>query len=214
MKVHYICCHECDEISKIPYPHKPGRYKCPNCGHTLFKYWPGMIEKIYALNLASLFLFVLTVYFPFLTFQVLGNSSEATFTTAVEYLYKDGDYVIAIVVFMTTLVIPLGRILLYLSLFGPLYHGHLPRYAPHVLKLLEAILPWGMLDVFLVGVLVSIVKLVKMGTIIPGISLWAFAILIPIMAYAQAIFDPHPIWDRIAEAQKAGTIPYLVEGDA
>jgi paraquat-inducible protein A len=173
-----------------------------------------MIEKIYALNLASLFLFVLTVYFPFLTFQVVGNSSEATFTTAVEYLYKDGDYVIAIVVFMTTLVIPLGCILLYLSLFGPLHHGHLPRYAPHVPKLLEAILPWGMLDVFLIGVLVSIVKLVKMGTIIPGISLWAFAVLIPIMAYAQVIFDPHPIWDRIAEAQKAGAIPYPVEGDA
>jgi paraquat-inducible protein A len=172
-----------------------------------------MVEKIYALNLAALFLFVLTIYFPFLTFQVVGNSSEATFTTAVEYLYLEGDYVIAIVVLMTTMVVPLARILLYLALFGPLYHGRLPRYSPHVLKILEAILPWGMLDVFLIGVLVSIVKLVKMGTIIPGISLWSFAILIPIMAYAQMIFDPHPIWDRISKAQQEGRIPRPVEAE-
>ena len=201
MDAHYICCHECDEISRIPLPHKPGRYKCPNCGHTLFKYWPGMIEKIYALNLAALFLFVVTNLFPFLTFQVVGNSSEATFTTAIRYLYHEGDYLIAVAVMMTTLIVPAMRILLYLLLFGPLYHGITPRYAASMLKLLEATLPWGMLDVFLIGVLVSIVKLVKMGTIIPGTSLWAFAVMILVMAYAQTHFDPHPIWEKIDEAR-------------
>ena len=201
MDAHYICCHECDEISRIPLPHRPGRYKCPNCGHTLFKYWPGMIEKIYALNLAALFLFIVTNIFPFLTFEVVGNSSEATFTTAIQYLYLKEDYLLAVAVLMTTLIVPSMRILLYLMLFGPLYHGFVPRYATQMLKLLEANLPWGMLDVFLVGVLVSIVKLVKMGTIIPGTSLWAFAVMIVVMAYTQSIFDPHPIWEKIDEAK-------------
>ena len=200
-KAHYLCCHECDEISRIPLPHKPGVYKCPNCGHTLFKYWPGMIEKIYALNLAALFLFIVTNLFPFLTFEILGMSSQATFTTAVQYLYREGDYLLAVALMMTTLIIPAMRILLYLALFAPLYHGIVPRYAIGALKLLETTLPWGMLDVFLVGVLVSIVKLVKMGSIIPGISLWAFAVLIVVMAYAQTLFDPHPLWEKIDEAR-------------
>jgi paraquat-inducible protein A len=200
MDAHYICCHECDEISRIPLPHKPGRYKCPNCGHTLFRYWPGMIEKIYALNLAALFLFIVTNLFPFLTFEVVGNSSEATFTTAIRYLYLDNEYLLAVAVLMTTLIVPALRILLYLLIFGPLHHGIVHRYTAPMLKLLEATLPWGMLDVFLIGVLVSIVKLVKMGTIIPGTSLWAFAVMIVVMAKAQAIFDPHPVWEKIDEA--------------
>ncbi len=212
MEAHYICCHECDEISRLPYPHKPGRYKCPNCGHTLFKYWPGMFEKIYALNLAALFLFVVTNMFPFLSFHVLGNASEATFSTAILYLYHDEDYLLAVAVFLTTLLVPLTRILLYLLLFGPLYHGIVPRYAAGMLKLLETLLPWGMLDVFMVGVLVSIVKLVKMGTIIPGISLWSFAALIVVMAYAQSLFDPHPVWERIDEAR--GRTPDSLPGAA
>jgi len=101
-----VCCHECDELSTLPYPHKPGRYKCPNCGHTLFRYHPEMIERLYAVHIAALILFLLTNYYPFLTFEVMGNSAEANFTTAVRYLYADGDYLLTIAVLMTTLVVP------------------------------------------------------------------------------------------------------------
>ena len=208
VKAHYLCCHECDEICRIDLPHRPGRYKCPNCGHTLLRYWPGMVEKIYALNLAALILLIVANLFPFLSFSILGDTSKASFTTAVEYLYRSEEYLLAVAVLMTTLVVPAMRIVLHLALFAPLHYGYVPFYAPFVLKLLEASQPWGMLDVFLVGVLVSIVKLIDMGTVIPGTSLWAFAALIPILAYTQAIFDPHPLWEAIDRAR--GREPDLI----
>jgi len=147
-------------------------------------------------------LFVVTNYFPFLSFHVAGNTSHANFATSIYYLYGEQQWLIGTAILMTTIVVPVVRISLYIILFGPLYHGYLPRYAGDVLKLLEKLLPWGMVDVFLVGVLVSIVKLVKMGTIIPGTSLWAFMIMVFVMAAAQAIFDPHEIWERIGQAQR------------
>jgi len=163
-----------------------------------------MIEKIYAYNIAALMLFVVTNYFPFLSFHVAGNTSHANFTTSIYYLFREEQWMMGTAILLTTIVIPFTRIILYLALFGPLYYGYLPRYAGEVLKLLERLLPWGMIDVFLVGVLVSIVKLVKMGTIIPGTSLWAFMIMVFVLAAAQAAFDPHEIWDRIGRAQKRG----------
>ena len=206
-----IVCHECDEICEIPHPMREGRYKCPNCKHTLVKIVPNMIEKIYALNLSALILFGLSLYFPFLTFEVMGNHSEANYTTAVLYLYQDGDYLIAVTLLMTTVIVPLFRILLFLSIFAPLYHGKIPKYTPTFLRIIEDITPWGMLDVFLVGILVSIVKLIKMGTIIPDISLWAFLFLIPVLAYSQMIFDSHPVWEMVEDAQKEGKLPYPAE---
>ncbi len=214
MEAHIVCCHECDELSTIPRPLRPGRYKCPNCGHTLFRHRPGMIEKLYAMSVAALILFLVTNYFPFLSFEVFGNSTDANFTTAVQYLYEEQDYLLAVALLMTTVVIPFAQIFLLLLLLGPLYHGRVPYYAPEMMKVLEAITPWAMLDVFLVGVLVSIVKLVKMGTIIPGTSLWAFASLILILAYAQSIYDPHPIWEKIEEGQNEGRVKRYVERDA
>jgi len=202
MKAHYHICHECDEICKVADPCRPGRYSCPNCGSKLYSCKPGMVEKIYAYNIAALMLFIVTNYFPFLSFHVAGNVSQANFTTSIYYLFLDGQWMIGAVILLTTIVVPLLRIVLYLMLFGPIYHGYVPQYAGAMLKLLEKLLPWGMLDVFLVGVLVSIVKLVKMGTIVPGISLWAFMIMVMIMAAAQASFDPHQIWERIGRVLK------------
>ena len=170
-----------------------------------------MIEKLYAVHIAALILFLLSNWFPFLTFEVLGNSFEANFTTAVQYLYQERDYLLAVALLMTTVVVPLARILLLLLLVGPLHHGKIPRFAPYYLKTIKEITPWGMLDVFLVGVLVSIVKLVKMGSIIPGISLWAFAALILLLAYGQTIFEPHSIWERIERAQKEGKVVHFAE---
>jgi len=197
MSVHYHICHECDEISKISTPNKPGRYKCPKCGTKLFSYQLGMVEKIYAYNIAALILFAITNYFPFLTFQVAGNASSANFATSILYLYAEKEWLMGSVILFTIILVPLVRILLNIILFGSLYHNYLPRYATQMIKLLESLLPWGMLDVFLLGILVSIVKLVKMGTIIPGISLWAFMLMVFIIAAGQAIFDPHQIWQQI-----------------
>jgi paraquat-inducible protein A len=202
MKKHYISCHECDEISIISAPHKVGRYKCSNCGHLLYANKPEMIEKVFAYNLAALILFAVTNYFPFLSFHVIGNTAHANFTTSIYYLFQEEQWMMGGIILMTTIVVPLTRILLYLILFGPLYFGYLPRYSVQILKWLESLLPWGMLDVFLVGVLVSMVKLIKMGTIIPGTSLWAFMIMVFVLAAAQVTFEPHQIWDRIGKAQQ------------
>ncbi len=201
MQSHYLCCQECDEIVSITYPHRPGSYRCPNCHHILFRYDPSMVEKLYALSLAALILFIITNLFPFLSFEVMGKENEVSFTTAFISLYKEGDLLIAIALLMSTLIIPAMRILLLLLLTASLYHRAPFRFSAVMLKIFEAITPWGMLDVFLVAVLVSIVKLINMGSIIPGISLWAFALLVILLAYAQSIFDPHTLWDQIDQAR-------------
>ena len=202
MSVHYHVCHECDELSKISTPDKPGQYRCPNCGTKLYTYKPGMIEKIYAYNIAALILFLITNYFPFLSFEAAGNRSEANFATSIHYLFENQEWLMGALILLTIIVVPLTRIVLNIFLFGSLYHNHVPRYAIQMIKLLEKLFPWGMLDVFLLGVLVSIVKLVKMGTIIPGISLWSFMLMVFIIAAGQSIFDPHQVWVQIEKHKK------------
>jgi paraquat-inducible protein A len=194
---HIVCCHECDELVSIHNPSQNGRFICPECGSLLFRHKVGMIEKMYALSLSALILFAVTNYFPFLSFEVTNNVAQANFFTSVIYLSKDGEYLLALAILMTTIVVPLLRIVLFLMLFIPLYHKHIPSYSVHILKMLQHSTPWGMLDVFLIGILVSIVKLVKMGHIIAGTSVWAFVVLVFVMAYMQITYNPHHIWDLI-----------------
>jgi paraquat-inducible protein A len=62
---------------------------------------------------------------------------------------------------------------------------------------LRILQPWGMMEVFMLGILVSVVKLMKMATIVPGISLYCFAVLIFILAGSMACLDPRIIWERL-----------------
>ena len=202
MGVKIVCCHECDELVKVSNPHREGRFKCPNCGNLLFRHKEGMVERMYALGISALVLFALTNYFPFLSFHVAESTSHANFFTSSIYLFQEEQFLLAVALMMTTMVVPFIRIMLILTLFGPLYYGYLPRYASVSLKLLTFSQPWAMLDVFLVGVFVSMVKLIKMGTIIPGTSLWAFMVMVFVMAGMQITLNPHPIWEKIGEQQK------------
>jgi len=199
-----VCCPECDEIVRMTHPNRTGRFKCPNCGHLLFRHRPGMVEKMSALSLAALILFGVTLFFPFLSFQVAGNVSEANFFTAIIYLFIQHDWLLGVAVLMTTVVVPLQRIVLFVSLFVPLYFKKMPFYAVSVLKLLHHSTPWGMLDVFLVGVLVSLVKLLNMGEVIAGTSLWAFGVLVFVLAAMQVTYNPHQVWEMIDKAETRG----------
>jgi paraquat-inducible protein A len=74
-----------------------------------------------------------------------------------------------------------------------------PRRLPHVLRFLEHVLPWSMMEVFMIGILVSIVKLAGMAKIIPGISLYSFLALIFVLAAMVVSVDSHLIWQKWEE---------------
>jgi paraquat-inducible protein A len=54
-----------------------------------------------------------------------------------------------------------------------------------------------MMEIFLIGILVSLVKLADMANIVPGLAVWSFGALILVMAGAVAALDPRIVWDRV-----------------
>jgi paraquat-inducible protein A len=66
-----------------------------------------------------------------------------------------------------------------------------------VLRALQAIRPWGMVEVFMLGVLVALVKLAHIATVEPGLALWSFGSLIVVFAAAAASFDADLAWAHL-----------------
>ncbi|MFH4293348.1 paraquat-inducible protein A, partial [Acinetobacter baumannii] len=59
---------------------------------------------------------------------------------------------------------------------------------------------WGMVEVFLIGILVTLVKLMGMVLVIPEIALWAFAVLSLLMVYITSV-KVSDIWNEIDRSQ-------------
>ena len=107
--------------------------------------------------------------------------------------------VIAILVLLTTVLAPFTQMMCLFYILLPLKFGRLPKRLPWMLRFLHSLQPWSMMEVFMVGILVSVVKLAKMAKIIPGISLYSFLALIFVLTAMSVSLDAHLIWKKWEE---------------
>jgi paraquat-inducible protein A len=190
-------CHECGLLQRIPVLPVGGVARCPRCGCRLHSQRPDSLEPALALTLAGVVLFAVANSFPFLSFQMQGQTTETTLATGVLDLYAAGRWELAAVVGVTSIVAPGLQLALLLAVLVPLKLGRLPARVARLFRYARALAPWGMMDVFMLGILVAVVKLSDMATLIPGTSLFAFVILIFVLAAAQAALDPDIVWSEV-----------------
>jgi len=192
-----IACQECDLLVRLGDIPTGAKARCPRCGAFLWQHKVDSINRSLAMAAGALVLFVLANSFPFLALKLEGLSRQTTLLTGIQELYRGGMWEIALLVFMTTLVIPLIQITGLLYILLPLRFGFVPPRAGSVFRLVRHIQPWGMLEVFSLGILVALVKLADLADIIPGTALWSFAGLMIILTASISWLDPHEVWSRL-----------------
>jgi paraquat-inducible protein A len=196
-----IACGDCDLLQRVgPIP-EGARARCPRCGSTLRKRPRNGGERTLALASAAAVFFAVAQSFPFLAFEMKGSVTRTTVMTGIIDLYRGGMPEIAALVLLTIVLAPLGQILLLLHLLLPLRFGRVPWQLPRAFRLLRHVQTWSMMEVFLIGILVAITKLMGMATIVPGVALWSFALLIVVLAAAASSFDPEGVWERAGAAR-------------
>ena len=197
----FIACHECDLVHRIKTLPAKGAANCIRCGAVLYKHIPNSWDRTLAFAFAGLILFILANSFPFLGLRIGAQIRETTLITGIYELYVQGMQVIAILVLLTTVLVPFTQMMCLFYILLPLKFGRLPKRLPRVLLFLQSMQPWNMVEVFMVGILVSVVKLAKMAKIIPGISLYSFLALIFVLSAMAISLDTHRIWQKWEEQQ-------------
>ena len=192
----WIACHDCDLVLVAPVVTPGGSARCSRCGAVLFKEKPDSLNRTLALTLAGLVLFAVANVFPFLTFEMQGRETQTTLGTGVIDLYRQGMVPLAVLVGLTAIVAPAVQLGTLVFLLLPLQLGRVPRGLAPVFRLMRRIQPWSMMEVFLLGILVSVVKLAGMADIVPGLAIWAFGVLILVIAAANASLNARAIWRR------------------
>jgi len=192
-----IACHECDLLQRLPERHGTYIARCPRCDAVLHRGVENSIDRTLALTLAGVILFAVANSFPFLAFKLKGQETQATLISGVLDLYQQGKWEISILVLLTTIAVPLIQLLILLYVFVPLKFNRVPWKMAAVFRIAQNLSPWSMMEVFLIGIIVAIVKLVGMAQIVPGLALWSFALLIVTLAAAAANMDSQVVWDRV-----------------
>jgi paraquat-inducible protein A len=197
----WVACHDCDLLHRLGEVPVGSRALCRRCGGVLRRRRRRSIERTLALVLGAAVLFAVANTFPFLSFDMKGQETRTTLVTGVKDLWQQDYPELAALVLLTIFLAPLLQIAILLYVLLPLHWGRVPWQMPRAFRLLRRVEPWSMMEVFMIGILVAIVKLLDMARIEPGLSLWAFVLLFLLVSGAVASLDPHAVWERAEESR-------------
>ena len=198
-----IACEECDTIyRKSPLSNNERAY-CNACGSELYRNIPSF-NTLFALVLTALIIFIIANSFSIVQVELQGIYSQTTLLGTAWAMFEADRAFVGFLILMTTFVVPLFYLLLLSYVISMVILkknndvGFSDNLLIYALRTLYQIRTWGMIEVFLIGVLVTLVKLVGMVVVIPGIALWAFAILSLLLVYLVS-FKVKDLWDAIDE---------------
>jgi paraquat-inducible protein A len=186
-------CHSCGRVEPVETGH------CPRCEAPLHLRKPASLQRTVALTISAMLLYLPANLLPVLRVEsTLKGSQQNTILGGVAQFWRDGDYPVALIIFIASVMIPLLKFFAIGALCVGAYSGRWPRAMTRLYRVTDYIGRWSMVDVFVVAILVGVVQLGSVMTIYPGSGAFAFAGVVVLMMIAAHSFDPRLIWDAAA----------------
>lgn len=192
------CCHVCLKRSAATL------HGCPRCGASLHLRKPNSLQRTVALLITASLLYIPANVLPIMITEQLGRAEPSTILGGVVFLVHHGSYPIAAVIFIASVLVPLGKILVlsFLCWSVARRHSTSPRQRTLLYRATEFVGKWSMVDVFVVTILVALISLGGLLRITPGAASLAFAGVVIVTMLAAESFDPRLIWDRLGEGDE------------
>ena len=196
-------CEACGLVSRPPLGGVVAH--CPRCGERLHFRRPASIERTWALVLAALILYVPANLLPVLSTYTPLGSDTATIMEGVVELWSPSSWPLAIIVFVASITIPLGKLIALAYLLISVQRGSVKSTEQRVrlYRMVKFIGRWSMLDVFVDTFVVALIQLRPLMWVEPGAGVIFFAGVVVLTMVAVNCFDPRLIWD-LPQQEKQG----------
>ncbi|WP_421850814.1 PqiA/YebS family transporter subunit [Marinomonas sp.] len=192
-------CEECDFVNDIPPLQSGERFRCRHCGYVLVSAHKHVAARIMSAGISSLLMLALAMSFPFLGFSTNGIDRSVTLFDTLSVLLSQGYLVLGAIISLALFVFPLVYLLSVLFLVWSFQHQHVLRFAQrYCLRWITVIQPWLMVDVFLVGILVALVKMSSLADISFELSFWAFCGYVLLLLKTVTLVDKRWFWNQVA----------------
>lgn len=188
-------CEHCDAVHRRVRLAPRARAHCVRCGTVLYAERRTHLDGWLALTLAAGIAYLVANLNPIVEIQLRGESTRASLFEALSATWNSGAEPVAALAALCAFVFPLIRIALELVVLSYLQFGRRPPALRAAMHTLVQIRPWSMIEVFMLGVVVALVKLGGETTVIPGAGLAGFAVL-TVLLTVLATFDPDTLWEN------------------
>ncbi len=196
-------CHACELVVRLPAGAGHAAVCCPRCGAAVHRRKPNSIARTWALVITALILYVPANVYPIMAVTSLGRTQSDTILSGVIFLLQHGQWPLALIVFVASVVVPLLKIVALIYLLVTVQRGSAKRLVDRtkIYRITEAVGRWSMVDVYVVTILVALVSLGSLATIEARPGAVFFGGVVVVTMFAAEGFDPRLIWDRAEESR-------------
>jgi len=193
----FTICHECDLLMHVPPLSAVKAFKCPRCLSPLRGHGKEGLAKPLAAVIAGLIFFWPANFLPILQMTILGIESDHTMIGAMRVMADSGMAPVALMVLFCSVLAPLLEFLLLGMVLAQVALGRNIIALPTTFRFFTYLDSWAMLEVYMIGLLVSVIKLMGMASVTPSIGLLCFVGMMLAGIAAKVTLDHHNIWKRI-----------------
>ncbi len=171
---------------------------CRRCGSKIYHHRNSPIERSWAFLITAMVFYIPANIYPMMMFDELGHKSSSTIIEGIFELWSDGDYPVAIIILVASVMVPIVKfiMLIYLLVSTSKPIGSEKTIDKHkIYYMTEIIGPWSMVDVFVVSILAGLVHLSSVK-IIAGTASTAFALMVFFTLLSAQAFDTKLIRGR------------------
>ncbi|MFO1064267.1 MAG: paraquat-inducible protein A [Pirellulales bacterium] len=190
-------CHCCGLVQQIPDLTAGQQARCNRCSSVVDR--PGRngrqsAARCLAASTGALILYFPAILLPILRIEKLGHHSEAGLLSGTFDLLQHGNWFVGTVVLLFSIVLPLVKLTALFELSWVSLVGR--KHKAWTYRLVETAGRWSMMDVLLLALLVTVVKLGDLVEFSFGPAVIAFSLCVFMSLIASAVFDPHAIWEE------------------
>lgn len=192
-------CPGCDLLIAVPTVPTGYYLACGRCGTAITRTYRNSLARVLALSSAGLTLFIPAMMLPLMTLSFFGIKERGSVLDTSLTFYHNGYFFVALVVLLTAVIIPFLKLFLAFIVAANLKLGRRPTWLRSAFKLLARLVDWGMVDIYLLGIIVTIVKMKDMASISFDIGFFSFIALVLTSVATTACLDRRQFWLLIGE---------------
>jgi len=193
----FIACPDCDLLQRIPSLMPGEKLYCLRCHCPLPNNNEHGTKNFFPLVLAALILFIIANLLPLLTLSSFGMEKQVTMLSGIYELWRQGYELAAMIVILCTVLSPAIYIGCMLVITFIARRPFVPAWIAYPLHWSQQQEKWAMLEVMMVAILISLIKLSDYAAITPGVASYALGVLIVLLTVIKITFSPETIWERM-----------------
>lgn len=194
-----IACHFCDAIYEKPELKQGQIIRCTRCGSIIAERKVNSIERSFNWSVAGLLLLLPAILLPIMGVTLAGQYHHASLLDCIIALIDRGFFMIATLVFLFAVAVPAVRLI---GSFYITYSFKFNKLKPSLSQFFRAfhhLDNWAMLNVFMLGIVVSMYKLLDDTELSINMGLFAFIFWLISSTMAAATLDQDYIWQKLED---------------